>query len=138
MLNYLNKISVENYNALRKSVGWPEIEKNQARTGLINTIYLLAAVEDGQTIGMARLVGDGGYVNYIADVVVRPDCQGRGIGKYMLQQILDYIDGNLTAGQTAFVCLMAAHGKEPFYEKLGFSRRPNEKMGSGMDLWVRK
>jgi GNAT superfamily N-acetyltransferase len=137
-MDFLNRISVEEYNALRRSVGWPEIERNQAHTGLINTIYQLAAVEDGKTVGMARLVGDGGYVNYIADVVVHPDCQGRGLGKSMVQKILDYIDGNLKAGQTAFICLMAASGKEAFYEKLGFARRPNETVGCGMNLWIRK
>jgi hypothetical protein len=56
----------------------------------------------------------------------------------MVRQILDYINGNLAAGQTAFVSLMAANGKESFYEKLGFERRPNETMGSGMALRIRK
>ena len=30
---------------------------------------------------------------------------------------------------------MAAKGKEPFYEKFGFSERPNENLGAGMDQW---
>ena len=31
------------------------------------------------------------------------------------------------------MCLLAAKGKEPFYEKLGFVERPNDRLGAGMD-----
>ena len=38
-------------------------------------------------------------------------------------------------GYKVKMCLMAAKGKEPFYEKFGFSERPNENLGAGMDQW---
>ena len=34
--------------------------------------------------------------------------------------------------------LMSAGGKEPFYEKLGFKRRPTETRGAGMMKMVGK
>jgi len=32
---------------------------------------------------------------------------------------------------------MAAAGKEPFYEKYGFTRRPTERLGAGMTQFWR-
>ena len=34
--------------------------------------------------------------------------------------------------------LGAAKGKEEFYEKMGFIRRPNEESGAGMTMWRKK
>ncbi len=34
------------------------------------------------------------------------------------------------------MCLQqAATGKEPFYEKYGFTRRPNDRLGAGMTIF---
>jgi hypothetical protein len=50
----------------------------------------------------------------------------------MVERMLQYIQQNSMSGTTATVGLMAAQGKEPFYEKWDFIIRPNEKMGAGM------
>ena len=34
--------------------------------------------------------------------------------------------------------LMSAIGKETFYEKFGFVKRPRDRRGAGMDLWLDK
>lgn len=137
-ISYVSTISTEDYSGLRASVGWGAIPENQVRTGLSNTAYLVAARKDGETVGMARLISDGGYVNYIADVIVRPDCQGHGIGKAMMERILAHIRNGLPEGGVAMVCLVAVKGKEPFYRKLAFEERPNETHGAGMSQWIRK
>ena len=36
------------------------------------------------------------------------------------------------------VDLMAAIGKEGFYEKFGFASRPRNNRGAGMDMWLTK
>ncbi|SHO46045.1 GNAT family N-acetyltransferase [Anaerocolumna xylanovorans] len=129
-----HSLTVEDYNAVRKSVGWKEIPSKQAKRGLSNTYYLTAAVIDGQTAGMARLISDGGYVAYIADVIVNPEYQGQGIGRMILNDIMDYIKNTLSQGEQVMVILVAAKGKEEFYEKFGFIKRPNEEYGAGMTL----
>ena len=40
------------------------------------------------------------------------------------------------ARSTVTVGLMAATGKEPFYERLGFNVRPNAHQGSGMQRFL--
>ena len=138
MIDYVHMITVKDYNFLRKSVGWNEIEPAQAQAGINNSSFLVAAVNDEKTVGMARLVCDGGYVAVIVDVIVLPEYQGKGIGKCLLQKVMDYIIGNLKDGQSVFVNLMAAKGRESFYRKFGFIERPNENLGCGMTQWISK
>ena len=131
-VKYTNQISVEDYNFLRKSVGWNEIKEKQALTGISNSAFLISAVANDKAVGTARVVSDGGYIMLIVDVMVLPEYQGKGIGKTMMQKVMDYINGNIENGQHLFVSLMAAKGKEPFYTRFGFETRPNEESGAGM------
>lgn len=131
-----HSLTVEEYNALRRSVSWKELPEEQAKRGLSNTYYLTAAVLNGETIGLARVISDGGYVAYIADVIVNQEYQGKGVGRMILNDVMDYIKNVLSRGETVMVILVAAKGKEEFYEKFGFIKRPNEQYGAGMTLWL--
>jgi GNAT superfamily N-acetyltransferase len=135
-ITYVNSISAGDFNRLRKAVGWSEVAPAQARTGIDRTEYLVAAVHKGETVGMARLISDGGYVAFIADVIVLPEYQGRGIGKTMMGMISGHIRSGLKEGERVFVNLMSATGKQDFYKKLGFTERPSEALGPGMSMWI--
>jgi GNAT superfamily N-acetyltransferase len=135
---YDSLLTVTDYNNLRKAVGWNEINERQAGAGIGNSAYLAAAHVGGMTIGMARLITDGGYVAYIADVIVHPDYQGLGIGKTMLRMIMNHLETTLREGDGVCVILMAAKGKENFYNQFGFVERPNESLGAGMSQWISK
>ncbi len=137
-IQYIHKISEKDYNRLRKAVGWFEIPSKQAEIGLKHTAFQIVATDNDIPVGMARLVSDGGYVQYIADVVVLPGYQGYGIGKKMINKIMDLIDEGLEDGDKALVCLMAAKGKEPFYKQFGLEERPNDNYGAGMSKWIKK
>ena len=133
---YTNEISAEDYNHLRKSVGWPALEKTQAQTGINNSAFVIAARVDEKTVGVTRVVSDGGYIAIIVDVIVLPEYQGNGIGKTMVCSAMEYIKGKLSDGQFVFVNLMAAKDKESFYAQFGFEARPNDKVGAGMTQYV--
>ncbi len=137
MITYENDITVEDYNMLRSSVSWFVLDEEQAANGIRNTTFLLRAVYNNKTVGMARLISDGGYMALIADVIVMPEYQGQGIGKYMMKQILFYVKSGLKEGQTVYVNLMAAKGMERFYERFGFWLRPQEFTGSGMTIRIK-
>ena len=53
-VEFRNSISVEDYNRLRKSAGWKEIEPNQARGSIENSAFLVSVIIDGETVGMAE------------------------------------------------------------------------------------
>ena len=55
-------------------------------------------------------------------MVVAPEYQGRGIGKAVAEKLLAYAQSRLPPGGRTSVQLIAAGGKEGFYEKLGFQR----------------
>ena len=48
-------------------------------------------MKDNQIIGIARLLGDGVIYWYINDVWVLPQYQGKGIGKNMVERIIQYV-----------------------------------------------
>lgn len=135
-IHYTNTISAEDYNVLRVSAGWAPIHPEQAAAGINGSSYIVAAAEGGKTVGTARLIWDGGYAALIKDVLVLPEYQGKGIGREMMNKIIAWLKEQLKPGYILQVDMMASEGKEPFYEKFGFIRRPRENRGSGMDLWV--
>ncbi|MCL1964731.1 MAG: GNAT family N-acetyltransferase [Firmicutes bacterium] len=87
---------------------------------------------------MARILTDYAYAVYIADVIVTPEYQGKGIGGGVMSRIMAYIDENIARGQSKVIALLAAKGKEGFYEKLGFTKRPTDEFGPGMSIKVQK
>jgi len=133
---YSNVISVEDYNRLRMSAGWKTIEPEQARAGLDGSAFVIAAKDGDLAVGTGRLVWDGGYGALIKDVLVLPEYQNMGIGTEIMERILSFLRQRMKPGWSVSVDLMAASGKEGFYEKFGFAARPRENRGAGMDLWL--
>lgn len=135
-ITYHNTLSPQEFNALRKCVGWYEFNEARAKLGLEHTAFISVARADGKAIGMARVVTDYGYFAYIGDVIVHPDYQRRGIGTKLMTNVMDYIKDKLANGQNMMVVLVSAKGKEEFYEKFGFVKRPNEQNGCGMSQTI--
>ena len=123
--------TVEEYNDLRRSVEWPTYANDLVERGLANTLYsVVAETENGNSIGMGRIIGDNAIYLHIQDIIVRPEHQNQGVGKLIMTELIKYVDK--VAGKNTNIGLMSSKGREPFYEKLGFTERPNEKFGSGM------
>lgn len=132
-----NEITTEEYMKLRGIVGWKLFPLEQAEEALKHTAYLCCLKKDGKTIGIVRVLWDYGYVVYIADVIVRPEFQGQGLGRVLMNNAMDFIKSQLKPGYKVMVSLMAAKGKEEFYKKFDFVERPSEKYGCGMCQWMK-
>ena len=85
---------------------------------------------------MGRLVGDGAMYWYLQEIAVLPEYQGKGIGAKIVHRLIRYVEENGIPGTKMTVGLMAVKGKEPFYEKLGFTSVPDDGAGSGMRMYV--
>lgn len=133
---FTHTISIDNYNSLRASVDFITITPKRAKIALANSLYILIAMDGDTPVGMARVVGDGGYVYFICDVIVRPSYQSNGLGRKIIKNVLSWLESQVEGNETIMVNLMSAMNKEPFYEKLGFHKRPFGNHGSGMSLWL--
>ena len=80
--------------------------------------------ENKKLLGFGRAISDGQYQGAIYDVAVVPEAQGKGIGKIIVQTIMEKLsDCNLI--------LYATPGREGFYRKLGFGS-----MKTGMAIFT--
>lgn len=135
-ITYTNHITVENYNALRKSVDWITVAPKRAEIALQHSFFVCIAMQDEIPIGMVRIISDGGYSFFITDVIVKPEYQGNHIGTELITKALEFIEKDVLEGETVMISLMSAYHRETFYKRFGFHQRPFGNHGSGMSVWV--
>ena len=110
--------------------------QEQIKRSIANQLFSIVALKDNEYIGMARLIGDAAIYWCIVDVWVLPEYQGKGIGSEMVKRLIRYVKENSIPGTSISLFLMSAKGKEGFYEKLGFLRRPHGWEGAGMEMEI--
>lgn len=131
-IEFKDTITAEEFCRLRESVGFQKLTKEQAKTILSNTSFIVNAVCEGKSVGIVRVLTDMLTDAYITDVIVSPDFQGRGLGRKLLDQVVSRLK-EISVSNVKLACSLYANpGKEPFYEKLGFQKLPNDKYGYGM------
>lgn len=132
----INKLTVEEYYKLLDALEWKRPSERLLKKSLdngINVKYIL----DGNTIGMARFVTDGGYAGLIMDVIVLPEYQSKGYGSQMIKALIDYIKDNIEDNEEIMIQLLSAPGKQSFYSKFGFKVK-KEVAEDGMYMWLKK
>ena len=133
-----NQLDIDTYMLLRKEVGWKMLSKRQAQMALSNCLFNVVAYEDGEAVGMGRIVGDGAVVCYVQDLVIMTKVQGRGIGSKVLGRLIEYVERITEDGTEMMLCLMCAKGREGFYTRHDFIPRPTQNLGPGMIQYIRK
>ena len=85
-----------NYNEneilrLYSSVGWTAYTENKTalRKGYEQSLLTLAAYENGELLGVIRVVGDGFTVVLVQDLLVFPEKQRKGVGTALLRAVLE-------------------------------------------------
>ena len=115
------------------AAGFIERPLPQGEKALKNGLFNVSAICGGQVVGMGRLVGDGAMYWYLQEIVVLPEYQGKGIGKSIVNRLLEHIKSAAVPGTIIDIGLTAVKGKEPFYEKFGFLVRSTG-MGQLMEI----
>ena len=93
-----------------------EKKVDELQTSFRNSMFMCFVFEDTQLVGAGRALADGVDCSYICDVAIHPQWQGKGIGKSIIQKLIDLSEGHKK------IILYANPGKEGFYKKLGFKR----------------
>lgn len=85
-------------------------------TAFTNSMFKFFVRSGDAVVAAGRAVADGVDCAYLCDVAVHPDHQGTGLGKALIQRLVDRCRGHRK------IILYAVPGKEPFYGKFGFRR----------------
>ena len=127
MIKY-NELTAEEFIFLWETVWGQGPSLEQTRLAMKHTLFRVSVFDGDQIVAMARVIGDMGLDYYIKDVVVRPEYQGKGIGRLMIREILRFINDHGVDGTDIFVELCAMPDKIPFYEKFGFSANEAQRL----------
>ena len=108
------------YLAARQRSGLSPRRGDQAATAMRGSWAAVHVVHaaTGATVGMGRVLGDGGWYFHIVDMAVLPEHQRRGFGDAILTTPLDTIRRHAPAG--AYVNLLADPPGRRLYERHGF------------------
>lgn len=118
------------FRALRAQTDWGVPDHAVTEAVLKHSFSGVVAIENGEAIAMARMVGDGCLILYIQDVIISTSHRSQGLGRSLLQALLDEAAKDCLPSCT--IGLFAATGQAGFYEKLGFGIRQNPAYGPGM------
>lgn len=106
------------YCRLRAQAGMATRTVEAAQRGLRNTLYGVSLLQDGEVVGMGRVIGDGGCFFIVVDIAVAPAHQGRGLGRRIMTALDAWLRAN--APPSAVVSLVADGDAKYLYEKFGF------------------
>lgn len=123
-----NELTAEEFIFLWETVWDKGPTPEQTRLAMEHTLFRVSVFDRDKIVAMARMNGDMGLAYYIKDVIVRPEYQGRGIGKMLIDELLKFINDNGISGTDIFVELCAMPDKIPFYEKFGFSANEAQRL----------
>lgn len=123
-----NELTAEEFIELWNTVwsGAPTAE--QTRLAMEHSLFRVSVWDGDRIVAMARMNGDMGLNYYIKDVVVRPEYQGKGIGRLLINELRKFINDNGVKGTDLFVELCAMPDKIPFYEKFGFEANEAQRL----------
>lgn len=123
-----NELTAEEFMSLWESVWGTPPTFEQTELALNNTLFRVSVYDGDKAVAMARMIGDMGLDYYIKDVVVRPEYQGRGLGRLLINELMKFINDKGVKGTEIFVELCAVPDKIPFYEKFGFSANEAQRL----------
>ena len=123
------------YLRLRLAAGLSAKTDKQAAKGLPNTWHGVTVVHAGNTIGMGRIIGDGGTAFQIVDIALEPAHHGLGLGKAIMAALMAHLNAHAPAG--AYVSLIADGDARHLYAQYGFEPVMPASIGMAMRVPAR-
>lgn len=123
-----NELKAEEFIFLWETVWGDGPSLEQTRLAMEHTLFRVSIYDGNEIVAMARMIGDMGLDYYIKDVVVKPEYQGKGIGRLLINELLKFIKENGIKNTDIFVELCAMPDKIPFYKKFGFDANEAQRL----------
>ena len=98
-----------------KAAGMSFVDEEFHKKSFENSYTVVFIFNKEKLIGFGRAISDGVRQSAIYDVAILPECQGLGIGKLIIENIVNNTP-------TCNFILYASPVKEGFYENLGFKK----------------
>ena len=96
---------------------WAKDRPNERTQLAFANSFVFGIYEGGRQIGMARVVTDQSIVAYLCDVFIHEDHRAQGLGKWLIQSVLEHPD--LKSVRRWLLITDDAHG---FYQPFGFAQ----------------
>ena len=124
--------SVSDYLSLRLGSGLSPRTEAQAVLALKGgwCAYHVVHEQSGATVGMGRVISDGGWYFHVMDIAVLPEHQRKGLGNVIMTAIMDHIRQEAVPG--AYVNLLADPPGRSLYRKHGFLETALRGVGMGV------
>ena len=97
-----------------------------------NSMFKYFIYDEKRLIGAGRALADGFDCSYICDIAIHPDYQARGLGKAIIEKLVDASKGHQK------ILLYAVPTKESFYAKFGFRRMKTAMAIFKQQEWARE
>jgi len=124
-IKFVDNWPKEDIVALYKSAGWVEesYDPSAIKQLITGSFAFTVAINpsSGKAIGMGRVIADGVSDAYIQDLVILPEYRRQGIGKQLVNALLDRC---LSKGIT-WIGLISEPGQDGFYSSMGFKTMDN-------------
>lgn len=115
----------EELSALYRAAPLGEKPPDALETVFSASRFTTFAYAGDELVAVGRALADGLDCAYIADVAVRPEYQGKGLGKAIITRLVDMANGHKK------IILYANPGTEGFYLNLGFLP-----LATAMAIWA--
>jgi ribosomal protein S18 acetylase RimI-like enzyme len=118
---------------LRRIAGLTPRSVEAAAAGLPHTVAAIVVRHGDEAVGMGRTIGDGLFYQ-VVDIAVDPAHQGRGLGKAIVNSLMDAL--RAIAPAEAYVSLIADGKANALYAQFGFT--PTAPASIGMAQWLNR
>ncbi|MGW4898248.1 GNAT family N-acetyltransferase [Kitasatospora sp. NPDC004240] len=110
---------VDTFRRLRTASGMADRPAEAVAAGLPHTWHGVLVRHLGETVGMGRVIGDGGSVFQLVDICVLPGHQGLGLGRRIVAALVAELERRAVPG--AYVSLIADGDARHLYGRYGFT-----------------
>ena len=122
--------AIATYQLLRVAAGMSAKNTEAAAKGLPNSLFAVQVLLGDEVVGMGRIIGDGGCFFQVTDIAVLPAHQGKGLGKRIMGEIMQFIETDVP--QSAYVSLIADGKAQELYAQFGFKHTAPVSVGMAL------
>ena len=122
--------AIATYQHLRVAAGMSAKSMEAAAKGLPNSLFAVQVLLGDEVVGMGRIIGDGGCFFQVTDIAVLPAHQGKGLGKRIMREIMQFIETEVPP--SAYVSLIADGQAQDLYAQFGFKHTAPVSVGMAL------